>query len=299
MADYTSAQTGDWSNVDTWDGVHVPGNGDTVDIANGHTVTIDQDLIIGTGAADNLAIDVLSGGTLVYDATANRTFRYNGNVVARAGGSLVWDFSGGNTLAITAGSSATDIFGFIAVNGSVFKIIGEQTFADYTKYRAIMSDDASSGASSILVTGDYSAWVAGQKIVIGHVQAAYDANATKGRSEVHTIASTSYSAVTGKTTINLNGTTLANAYHKAGSYVCNSYHNVQFYVNDTAYGSCLVLDNRTAANRDNIEISNCYFEDMGEDPSGMAGIYVVHAYGYPCGVVLSIQNGEYRLPSHA
>lgn len=43
MASFTSSQSGLWSSASTWGGAGVPGNGDTVTIASGHTVTFDVD----------------------------------------------------------------------------------------------------------------------------------------------------------------------------------------------------------------------------------------------------------------
>ena len=52
---YTSAQSGNWNVNSTWSPSGTPGNGDTVTIADGHTVTcpIGITCIAGTSGANN------------------------------------------------------------------------------------------------------------------------------------------------------------------------------------------------------------------------------------------------------
>ncbi len=44
---YTSVRSGNWSDPAVWSPAGVPGDGDTVSIANGHTVAVDRDLSVG------------------------------------------------------------------------------------------------------------------------------------------------------------------------------------------------------------------------------------------------------------
>ena len=66
MADYTSTQTGDWDDVDTWGGGGFPGTGDTATIANTHVVSVK-----GSEACGNITVD--SGGTLRFDGQSDAT----------------------------------------------------------------------------------------------------------------------------------------------------------------------------------------------------------------------------------
>lgn len=79
----TSAQTGNWNDAATWTGGVVPGNGDSVVMANGHTITIPLGVSVTVGtspvSSGTAAISCSSGsgtGTLVI----NGTLIYRGNV---------------------------------------------------------------------------------------------------------------------------------------------------------------------------------------------------------------------------
>jgi len=85
MAAITSAQTGDWSDTDTWTGGVVPIETDTVTIQNGHTVTIDDlaDATIIVGAdTTTAAINIAAGGKLqyLYTATVDHILRLKGDL---------------------------------------------------------------------------------------------------------------------------------------------------------------------------------------------------------------------------
>src|SRR5437867_10252501 len=59
----TSAGNGNWGTVGTWSPSGVPGTGDSVVIATGHTVTLDVDARVG-------AVNIR--GTLTYGGSNNR-----------------------------------------------------------------------------------------------------------------------------------------------------------------------------------------------------------------------------------
>jgi len=77
----TSAGTGLWSAPATWTPVGVPGSGDAVTIAAGHTVTIDT-------AASAFSVTVAGTGILQYEQTTARTLTVGSNVNVQAGGTL-------------------------------------------------------------------------------------------------------------------------------------------------------------------------------------------------------------------
>ncbi|QBZ98932.1 T9SS type A sorting domain-containing protein [Flavobacterium sangjuense] len=125
----TSAASGDWNNAATWSPSGVPGCGDVVTIASGHTVTINS-------AANNAAgVIIAAGGTLVNasgDLTVGCTnnnavfanegtntvsgglLTVNGNVIHRlvstfnhTGGNIVVDGNAGGVAANSVGQGAS------------------------------------------------------------------------------------------------------------------------------------------------------------------------------------------------
>jgi len=62
-ADITSAQSGNWSDTNTWVGGAVPGDGDVAYIADTHTVVVDTNTTIGpSGTSTELAVFLNSTG---------------------------------------------------------------------------------------------------------------------------------------------------------------------------------------------------------------------------------------------
>ena len=76
-ADISSVQSGVWSSTSTWQGGQIPGPGDNVTVAGGHTVSIDADVTISL-----LTIK----GTLQFGATTARTMTVTTQVTVNSGG---------------------------------------------------------------------------------------------------------------------------------------------------------------------------------------------------------------------
>lgn len=86
MATRTSQQTGNWSAGSTWVGGTPPGNGDVANIADGHTVTVDQNTTVGTSGTSTVsAITLNNTGQIVISGGVTLTAR--GNIYYTSGGS--------------------------------------------------------------------------------------------------------------------------------------------------------------------------------------------------------------------
>ena len=103
MPNYISSNDGNWGDSSTWGGTGVPGDGDTAVI--GHTVTVDQDTIIGTSPSDTTTdvVAITGNGLLIVDTDISFIIRGNvlGDVgasnntkdcmVVNAGGAIIFD----------------------------------------------------------------------------------------------------------------------------------------------------------------------------------------------------------------
>lgn len=92
----TSVATGLWSSAATWSPASVPGPGDAVTIAAGHTVTIDT-------AATAYSLSVASGGILQFEQTTARTLTVGSDVTVQSGGTFQSNPAGtqtGHTLSL-------------------------------------------------------------------------------------------------------------------------------------------------------------------------------------------------------
>lgn len=119
MAERWAIGTGNWSDVTKWDGgTTLPGAGDTVH-ANGFTITINQDITVGSIRTTAGTTPVAGGGF-----TANGTR------------SLTCDIVSGTTTVLTCGASTTT-----TINGNV-------TGGSSTNARGVLTDNAT-GAVTI------------------------------------------------------------------------------------------------------------------------------------------------------
>jgi len=105
-ADYTSTGSGDWDVLATWGGSGTPGSGDTVTIANTHTVTLTQNegcdalMVNSGGIVDTVSFDLtISGAVTLYDVL-------DGGSGSHVFGSLI--IMNGGAYSATSGTTAVN-----------------------------------------------------------------------------------------------------------------------------------------------------------------------------------------------
>lgn len=169
MAAITTTGSGNWSSTvaDTpWPSGTVPGDGDTVTIANGHTVTLDQNLTIGADTT-TAAIAIASGGKLQYLAAAAAAYTLTSKGDISVTGTLEFGTTGspigatrGVTIIFDSATAVDGEFGLLANNGSTVTIQGDsKTVAD------TLAADAAANATSLTTTTS-TGWKDNDEIVI-------------------------------------------------------------------------------------------------------------------------------------
>lgn len=224
MAAITSAASGNWSATGTWTGGVVPGEGDTVTIQNGHTVTINQNITVGADTSTP-AIQMSGTGKLVLPSSpaADYTLTCKGDLNCNGGGFEI--ASSGSPLdsarkfTIKLNYSATLSANEYRMNGSLLKFYG-RPYA--VSYRTTLTAQAASGQAVINV-GDATGWAVGDEIIVA------TSNTTKSQTEAHTIQSIAGNQVT--LTANLAYT------HESGAPVVHLTRNILITNYNDSYGT--------------------------------------------------------------
>lgn len=229
MAAITSTASGNWSAGGTWVGGVAPTTGDTVTIAAGHTVDIDQNITVGTDVANNVAI-AISGILRVNNPAASYTLNAYGFVDINNGGEYKVDMSTQPTYTYTHKFNCTAVLGknkyFTRIkSGGKLTIDG----ANKTRHFDVSTAGGTSGTSTITTANDNSTnWQVGDKLIF------LTKGGSVGLEETRTISSFGASGL-----INLSSN-LTNT-HAAGTYVINMTRNVQF-VNFSSSSSNLSIN---------------------------------------------------------
>jgi len=165
MTAITTAGSGNWSSTTPdapWPGGTVPGEGDNVTIANGHTVTIDQNITIGNDTT-KAAITINSGGKLQVLSTAAAAYTLTLKGGLNVNGTLE---IGTVANPIPVGKEFTILTNYSAsmADGKYGIKIGEAAAATVTiqgasktYYKSLLDVDASTGDTHVH-TADNTGW---------------------------------------------------------------------------------------------------------------------------------------------
>lgn len=189
MASFTSSQSGLWSSVSTWGDAGVPGDGDTVTIASGHTVTFDVDQSSFASGLAGLTIN----GTLKFKEDSVTCLKMASNISIMVNGSLICGDENSPIQRPPVGSSTRTKIILQGTNVST-KIIGASNatikFVGWTptRNRTKLAANADSGSNQIILEDSLSLQ-SGDEILIG--AGSINGGLTESRYGIYTVSDVS------------------------------------------------------------------------------------------------------------
>ncbi len=162
MASYTATQDGLWSQASTWGGSGVPGNGDTVTIPAGRTVTFDVDQSSFASGLAGLTVD----GVLSWKTDTVTYLKMATDINIGGTGTLQ---VGRPDNRIQRPAQGSQVRATIKLQGSHSKITTPNIYAygwDERLNRTTLAANASAGATQVVLTDDLNLQ-AGDQILIG------------------------------------------------------------------------------------------------------------------------------------
>lgn len=196
MAAITSAGSGTWSSSTPnapWPSGTIPTAGDTVIIANTHTVTLDQAATLNIGAdSATAAISISLGGKLQYLSTATNSLTIDAKGDIVVAGTLEFGTSGNpipssRTVTIKLNDSsvlADGKYGLKVNSGGVCNLYGASKTLS-----TVLTADVAANATTFVVN-DVTGWAASDTIAIGST------TRTPGDAETVTVASIATKTIT-------------------------------------------------------------------------------------------------------
>ncbi|MGA9364221.1 MAG: T9SS type A sorting domain-containing protein [Bacteroidota bacterium] len=146
-AEFVSTTSGNWSTM-VWSEPGVPGATDNVIIADGHAVTIDQNVSVAS-----ITVGQGTSGTLMFDGVAARAVAVTGNVTVAAGGTFITQSTGTQTHSLSLGGDLSNNGTFdMSRSGTTFLCtvifikVGDQSISgvgSLTRFRSITLDKGS------------------------------------------------------------------------------------------------------------------------------------------------------------
>jgi len=263
MATITSAQTGSWSATATWVGGVVPVEGDKVNIAAGHVVTVDGTYTVGNGSfSASSSAAVYIQGTLKASRTTSSSFTCKGLIYVATGGFLDYGTVGDEIpaaytaeLVLNKPVSANAWNDGVTIQDLSLTLSKADAtpvqFHGYSGWTPMLTSSASvsAGSNTITVVGSLSNWSDGDTVYIS----SGNLSITQPEMEIMTIASGGISGSTITFTTNF-------AYpHLAGVWVMNGTRNVKI----RPYTAIDFVNSRIKGGRTCVDAHYAEFIDLG------------------------------------
>lgn len=168
MATYTSVQTGDLNDTNTWDVAGTPGDGDIAIVDSGHTVTVTANVTVGDGTNAGIELNgasAVSYGTLIVND--NITLTVKGGDTSSNPAILVnryakFEPAAGATIAIYCASDYSTCIvnnGYITSTGTNGNEITFTTDSNGRSWDNDATDETVAGSNKYLFDGGNDVWV--------------------------------------------------------------------------------------------------------------------------------------------
>ena len=271
---FASVQSGPWSNPATWGNVNYPGDGSTVTISAGHTVTLDGSHTCGTAPINDttMVLTINNTGWLKWadSPDANWTFTIKGNVSIVKGGKLSIGTAANPvpaTRIATVSMPAVNTTGWKIQNLGTLEAYGAEAYhmADATKQRSKLRYNLMSGTGTTLKLEDAVDWQAGDTVSICNRNAAASFENLVIQSKVDAY------------TYTVNPTYC----HLVEDFVTLVNRNVKFLGYDNAGRGVTIYSSITSATDYSgviINLSWCSFKYFGRNTSTAVGTQMLYFY---------------------
>src|SRR3972149_9650843 len=174
MTAITTGGNGNWSSTTNnapWAGGVVPVEGDTVIIASGHAVTLDQNATVGSDPGFGGTAALAITGTLTFDNAASRTLTCKGDLTFNSGGQLLIGTSGARYNSAYVATIRFNYSGSL-VSGKYGMRVTYSTTSAFKAYGATkktnttLASQANSG-QAVIVVSDATGWADGDVVIVG------------------------------------------------------------------------------------------------------------------------------------
>lgn len=252
MTAYASNATGTWSTPTIWTPNGTPGNGDTISIGAGHTVTMDSSRTIGTsGVAGTVAVTIANTGVL---SLSSGTLTLRGDITIAQGDGFV--LGAGTTLSFDSSASASP-------STTAYKVIAGTTHFDC---HVVVNGTSGSHVTinSVKTSSAKNGYFAATGFLAsGLIRGSYCDMTNVGDSTNPAMSPSPSSATAQFSLTNFVLDSCGNIHKEFGINAAATYSLVNVTMKNTLASQCLQLENTTAAKTTGTRVvSGCVFDKI-------------------------------------